>query len=94
MNSTTRKRPSKKPRQIGRSKIFLSWSGTKSDGLAHALADWFAAYGHQEMVFFSPHDLEKAKEWRGQLVSQLRESFSVVANALIHAHYLHVKPKR
>ena len=79
MNPTTRKRSSKKPAQIGRSKIFLSWSGTKSDDLAHALAVWFAAYGHQEMVFFSPHDLEKGKEWRGQLVAQLRESKVLIA---------------
>lgn len=59
-------------------KIFLSWSGPQSRGVAEALNDWLPRVIQAVRVFYSP-DIEKGAKWSGEIDDALEgTSFGIV----------------
>lgn len=55
-------------------KVFVSWSGERSQWFAAALKEWLEQCIQSVEVFFSPDDIEKGENWQRKLDCELREA--------------------
>ncbi len=55
-------------------KVFISWSGEKSQKLAEALKDWLPAVIQAVKPYFTPEDIEKGARWSSEISKELEES--------------------
>lgn len=56
------------------SKIFLSWSGEKSQRIADFLYSWLPSVLQFAEPYFSPEDIEKGKKWSSDVSSALSDT--------------------
>jgi hypothetical protein len=60
-------------------KVFISWSGNRSQSVAHALRDWLPDVLQTVEPFLSSADIEAGQRWSQQLAEQLGQtSFGLV----------------
>lgn len=60
-------------------KVFISWSGTRSQAIAHALRDWLPDVLQTVEPFLSSADIEAGQRWSQELAEQLdKTSFGLV----------------
>jgi TIR domain-containing protein len=60
-------------------KVFISWSGSRSQSVAHALRDWLPDVLQTVEPFLSSADIEAGQRWSQQLAAQLEQtSFGLV----------------
>lgn len=54
-------------------KIFLSWSGKKSQQIANELSKWIPTVLQSTKPYFSPSDIEKGSKWDNEIAKNLNE---------------------
>ena len=54
--------------------VFISWSGSESQAMAKALADWLPNVLQAAKPWFSPEHLQKGSRWAEELFSVLENS--------------------
>lgn len=54
-------------------KIFLSWSGQKSQQIANELSKWIPTVLQSTKPYFSPSDIEKGSKWDSEITKNLNE---------------------
>lgn len=54
-------------------KIFLSWSGRKSQDIASELSKWIPTVLQSTKPYFSPSDIEKGSKWDSEITKNLNE---------------------
>jgi hypothetical protein len=60
-------------------KVFLSWSGRVSNGVAHILARWLPYMLHSIEPFVSDEDISKGADWKVRLGTELADAkFGIV----------------
>jgi predicted nucleotide-binding protein len=60
-------------------KVFLSWSGTRSELVARALYDWLPLVLQSVRPWFSGRDINAGARWRSEIARELEESrFAVI----------------
>lgn len=55
-------------------KVFISWSGEKSQKLGEALRDWLPGVLQSVTPYFTPSDIEKGTRWSADISKELSES--------------------
>ena len=55
-------------------KVFVSWSGETSRGVAELLRKWLPAIIQSTQVFFSPEDIDKGANWDSVIRDELNSS--------------------
>jgi hypothetical protein len=55
-------------------KIFISWSGERSNRLAQALKGWLSDFFQGDEIFMSTHDIEAGTRWSDKLNNELEKS--------------------
>jgi hypothetical protein len=55
-------------------RIFLSWSGETSRGLAEVLRQWFPSVIQASRPYFSPDDITKGTRWSSEIAQELNDS--------------------
>ena len=73
-------------------KVFISWSGDLSRGIAELLKDWIEQCIQSVEVFFSSDDIEKGERWDSRLTNELNASnFGIVCLTAenINAPWIH-----
>ncbi len=55
-------------------KVFISWSGETSKGLAEALREWLPAVIQAVNPYFSPDDVSKGSRWSSEISKELEDS--------------------
>jgi|GEM_PF-3469495 len=55
-------------------KVFVSWSGETSRGVAELLKKWLPAIIQSTQVFFSPEDIDKGANWDSVIRDELNSS--------------------
>src|SRR5438309_1937342 len=53
-------------------KVFISWSGTFSQGVAQALKEWLPLIFNPIDVFFSKDSIRKGKQWQQEIAKELQ----------------------
>jgi hypothetical protein len=52
-------------------KVFISWSGSRSNALAEALRDWIPLVLHYVEPWLSQTDIEAGQRWAEQVAKEL-----------------------
>ena len=52
-------------------KVFISWSGQLSNGVAKVLSDWLPSVINSLDIFYSPDDIQKGENWDARLSDEL-----------------------
>lgn len=55
-------------------KVFVSWSGSLSKGVAEVLKNWIPCIIQTADVFYSPDDIGKGERWNTKISSELEET--------------------
>jgi hypothetical protein len=55
-------------------KVFISWSGPKSESLAEKMRNWIPSVIQAAKPYFSPDDIEKGTRWYPEISKELEES--------------------
>lgn len=55
-------------------KVFISWSGEKSQKIGKALADWLPSVLQSVQPYYSPDDIEKGTKWSTEISQALSDS--------------------
>lgn len=55
-------------------RVFLSWSGSRSNLVAQVLRDWLPAVVQATRPYFSPDDIAKGARWATEVSSELQDS--------------------
>lgn len=55
-------------------KVFLSWSGDRSRGIAEALKGWLPSVLQAVKPYFSPDDVSKGSRWTAEIANELEAS--------------------
>ena len=55
-------------------KVFISWSGTRSNAIGEVLRNWLPIVLQAVRPYFSQDDVEKGSRWSSELSRELRES--------------------
>jgi TIR domain len=54
-------------------KLFLSWSGDSSKGIAEIFRNWLQVYSNELNIFFTPDGIEAGMRWNDELSKTLEE---------------------
>lgn len=57
-------------------KVFLSWSGQRSNLVAHALRHWLPAVLQATRPYYSPDDIDKGMRWSAEVANELQQGRS------------------
>lgn len=55
-------------------KVFISWSGSRSKGIAEAVRKWIPAVLQAVKPYFSPDDIAKGARWSSEIAKELEAS--------------------
>ncbi len=55
-------------------KIFISWSGKRSQAIAQAFREWLPNILQYAQPYFTPDDIDKGMRWASEIAGQLEES--------------------
>lgn len=55
-------------------KVFLSWSGQKSNLVAHALRHWLPTVLQAARPYYSPDDIGKGMRWSAEVANELQQA--------------------
>lgn len=55
-------------------KVFISWSGEKSQNLAQVLKNWLPTVIQAVKPYFTPDDIEKGARWSSEISKELEQS--------------------
>ncbi len=62
------------PQKLARIRVFLSWSGRKSERVARALHDWLPQVHHYVQPWMSSEDVRAGVDWSSKLATQLAKA--------------------
>lgn len=65
--------------QFKKLRIFLSWSGARSNAVAQAFRDWLPSVLQNVQPYYTPDDIEKGARWSAEIRGQLEATdFGVI----------------